>query len=181
MAAMNMNREQFDEMIRSGKTFLVDYWAPWCGYCRKIEVAYEAVSETWGRSIPVAKINIDEEEQLSDSQGIEIIPTLVLYKDGKAAATLRVPESRDMIEQFLTDSLEAASETSDPEPSRVYDTVIIGGGPAGYTAALYAARAGLDTIVVEKLSAGGQMALTHQIDNYPGFEDGIDGYTLAEK
>ena len=181
MAAMNMNREQFDEMIRSGKTFLVDYWAPWCGYCRKIEVAYEAVSETWGRSIPVAKINIDEEKQLSDSQGIEIIPTLVLYKDGKAAATLRVPESRDMIEQFLTDSLEAASETSDPEPSRVYDTVIIGGGPAGYTAALYAARAGLDTIVVEKLSAGGQMALTHQIDNYPGFEDGIDGYTLAEK
>lgn len=181
MAAMNMNREQFDEMIRSGKTFLVDYWAPWCGYCRKIEAAYEAVSETWGRSIPVAKINIDEEEQLSDSQGIEIIPTLVLYKDGKAAATLRVPESRDMIEQFLTDSLEAASETSDPEPSRVYDTVIIGGGPAGYTAALYAARAGLDTIVVEKLSAGGQMALTHQIDNYPGFEDGIDGYTLAEK
>ena len=181
MAAMNMNREQFDEMIRSGKTFLVDYWAPWCGYCRKIEAAYEAVSENWGRSIPVAKINIDEEEQLSDSQGIEIIPTLVLYKDGKAAATLRVPESRDMIEQFLTDSLEAASETSDPEPSRVYDTVIIGGGPAGYTAALYAARAGLDTIVVEKLSAGGQMALTHQIDNYPGFEDGIDGYTLAEK
>ena len=61
----------------------------------------------------MAKINIDEEEQLSDSQGIEIIPTLVLYKDGKAAATLRVPESRDMIEQFLTDSLEAASETSD--------------------------------------------------------------------
>ena len=59
--------------------------------------------------------------------------------------------------------------------------MIIGGGPAGYTAALYAARAGLDTIVVEKLSAGGQMALTHQIDNYPGFEDGIDGYTLAEK
>ena len=57
MAAMNMNREQFDEMIRSGKTFLVDYWAPWCGYCRKIEVAYEAVSETWGRSIPVAKIS----------------------------------------------------------------------------------------------------------------------------
>ena len=130
MAAMNMNREQFDEMIRSGKTFLVDYWAPWCGYCRKIEAAYEAVSETWGRSIPVVKINIDEEEQLSDSQGIEIIPTLVLYKEGRATATLRVPESRDMIEQFLKASLESAGETSDPEPSRVYDAVIIGGGPA---------------------------------------------------
>ena len=63
----------------------------------------------------------------------------------------------------------------------VYDMIIIGGGPGGYTAALYAARAGLDTVVLEKLSAGGQMALTHQIDNYPGFEEGIDGFELAEK
>lgn len=61
-----------------------------------------------------------------------------------------------------------------------YDMVIIGGGPGGYTAALYAARAGLKAIVLEKLSAGGQMALTSQIDNYPGFPDGVDGFELAE-
>ena len=62
----------------------------------------------------------------------------------------------------------------------IYDTVIIGGGPAGYTAAMYAARAGLSTLVLEKLSAGGQMALTTQIDNYPGFPEGIEGFLLAE-
>lgn len=59
--------------------------------------------------------------------------------------------------------------------------VVIGGGPGGYTAAMYAARAGRSVVVLEKLSAGGQMALTSQIDNYPGFEDGIDGFTLGEK
>lgn len=65
--------------------------------------------------------------------------------------------------------------------NHVYDMIIVGGGPGGYTSALYAARAGLETIVLEKLSAGGQMSLTWQIDNYPGFENGIDGFSLAEK
>ena len=63
---------------------------------------------------------------------------------------------------------------------KIYDLIVIGGGPGGYTAALYGARAGLSTLILEKLSAGGQMALTHQIDNYPGFPEGIDGFELAE-
>ena len=64
---------------------------------------------------------------------------------------------------------------------QVYDTIIIGGGPAGYTAALYAARAGLDTLIIERMAPGGQMALTGDIENYPGFDEGIDGFTLGMK
>ena len=64
---------------------------------------------------------------------------------------------------------------------KIYDMIIIGGGPAGYTAALYGARAGLSTLVMEKMAVGGQMALTDKIDNYPGFEDGIEGLSLGEK
>ena len=63
----------------------------------------------------------------------------------------------------------------------LYDMIIIGGGPAGYSAALYAARAGLDTLVIEKTSPGGQMAITDIIDNYPGFDEGIDGFSLGAK
>lgn len=63
----------------------------------------------------------------------------------------------------------------------IYDTIIIGGGPAGYTSALYSSRAGLKTLLVEKFSAGGQMTQTQQIDNYPGFDEGIDGFSLGFK
>ena len=62
----------------------------------------------------------------------------------------------------------------------IYDIIILGGGPAGYTAAMYAGRAGLDTLMIEKLSVGGQMALTDKIDNYPGFPQGIDGFSLGQ-
>ncbi len=64
---------------------------------------------------------------------------------------------------------------------KIYDMIIIGGGPGGYTAALYGARAGLATLVMEKMAVGGQMSLTDQIDNYPGFEEGIEGFSLGEK
>ncbi len=65
--------------------------------------------------------------------------------------------------------------------NKLYDVIIIGGGPAGYTAALYAARAGLDTLILERMAVGGQMTLTGDIDNYPGFEEGVDGFTLGMK
>jgi len=64
---------------------------------------------------------------------------------------------------------------------QVHDMIVIGGGPAGYTAALYAARAGLDVVVIERMSAGGQMAVTDRIDNYSGFDEGIPGFELGMK
>lgn len=73
------------------------------------------------------------------------------------------------------------SDRNSTKALKIYDMIIIGGGPAGYTAALYAARAGLSVLILEKLTPGGQMALTAQIDNYPGFDDGIDGFSLGER
>ena len=62
---------------------------------------------------------------------------------------------------------------------RIYDVIILGGGAAGYTAAMYAARGGHSVLVIEKMAPGGQMMTTDVIDNYPGYPDGIEGFALS--
>ena len=171
MAAMNINSKKLKEMIENGKTFLVDFWAPWCPHCRKINPAYEQIAEQYAGVLEVVKVDMDEDDKLWSELQVELIPTLRLYVDGKPVASTVAPESKAVIDEFLSDIL---PEQIKEENDHVYDMIVIGGGPGGYTAALYAARAGFDTLVIEKLSAGGQMALTHQIDNYPGFVDGMN-------
>ena len=105
MAAMNITGKRFEELMEAGKPLLVDYWAPWCGYCRRIGPAYEKIAEEFGGKLEVVKVNIDEEPLLAHQEQIEIIPTLVLYRDGQAAGSVVAPESKSMIEQFIRDTL----------------------------------------------------------------------------
>ena len=119
---------------------------------------------------------MDDDDALWDTEEVELIPTIRLYRGGKALDSIVAHESKAVIEDFIAQGMPRKKKSAD---EHVYDMLVIGGGPAGYTAALYAARAGLDVIVLERLSAGGQMVLTSQIDNYPGFADGINGVDLA--
>ena len=176
MAAKSIDVRQLKELIESRKTVLVDFWATWCPHCRKINPAYEQIAEEYAGMLEVVKVDVDQDETLWEE--LELIPTLRLYVDGKPAGSIVAPESKAAIETFLAGILPKPKKQT---AKRLYDTIIIGGGPGGYTAALYAARAGLETLVIERLSAGGQMALTQQIDNYPGFADGVGGYELAEQ
>ncbi len=106
MTAMNMNKEQFEQLIRGEKPVLVDFWAPWCGYCRRIGPAYEKIGEEYKDTLAAGKINIDEESQLAEAEQIEVIPTLVLYRNGKAIDSIVAPESKAMIDRFIKDALE---------------------------------------------------------------------------
>ena len=105
MAAMNINKNQFEEMIRGEKPVLVDYWAPWCGYCRRIGPAYEKLADSYAESVNAVKVNIDNEPLLTDQEEIEVIPTLVMYKNGEAIGSIVAPESKAMIEEFIRQTL----------------------------------------------------------------------------
>ncbi len=105
MKAINLNEKQFRDLMTEGKTVLVDFWAPWCSYCRRIGGAYDKVAEQNEGKLVVAKVNIDEEPKLADLERIEVIPTLVLYKDGKAIGSIVAPESKAVIDTFIQNAL----------------------------------------------------------------------------
>ena len=180
MSILNMNAESYRKYTQAEQPVLVEFSAPWCVYCRRLAPALESVAEEYRDTLVFGAVNIDDEPELAQSEKIEVVPTLLIYQNGQVLGSIVAPESKAQLVAFIEETLQHREQEANTT-KHIYDMIVVGGGPGGYTAALYAARAGLDTVVLEKLSAGGQMALTEQIDNYPGFEDGIDGFSLGEK
>ena len=180
MSILNMNAESYRKFTQAKQPVMVEFSAPWCVYCRRLAPALESVAEEYRDTLVFGAVNIDDEPELAQSERIEVVPTLLIYQNGQVLGSIVAPESRAQLVAFIEETLQHREQEANIT-EHIYDMIVVGGGPGGYTAALYAARAGLDTVILEKLSAGGQMALTEQIDNYPGFEDGIDGFSLGEK
>lgn len=106
MPTVNLNSTQFQEQVmEGGKPALVDFWAPWCVHCRRIGPAFDHIAQQYGEDLLIAKVNIDEEPVLAQRENIEVIPTLVLYQDGKSLGSIVAPESKAKIEAFLRQHL----------------------------------------------------------------------------
>lgn len=143
------------------------YGALWCPDCRRSK---QFLSE---HRIPFRWVDIEQEPSAQDTvrrlnRGRQIIPTIVF---GDGGPILAEPSNAEL----------AARLDINPRASRShYDLITVGGGPAGLTAAIYAAREGMDTLVIERGGVGGQAGSTARIDNYPGFAQGITGADLAD-
>ena len=105
MAAVNINANQLREMIENKATFLVDFWAPWCPHCRKINPAYEQIAQQHAGALQVVKLDMDEDDNLWDELNVELIPTLRLYVDGQPVASTVAPESKAAIDEFIRSHL----------------------------------------------------------------------------
>jgi thioredoxin reductase (NADPH) len=143
------------------------YGAPWCPDCRRSK---QFLAE---QRIPYEWVDIDKDPAglalvREKNGGRQVIPTIV-FDDG----TFLAEPANDELARKLGLSLQAKHD--------FYDLIIVGGGPAGLTAAIYAAREGIRSLVIEKSGLGGQAGVTERIDNYPGFPEGIGGGELASR
>ena len=104
MAARSINAKQYEELILGDKPVLVDFGAPWCGYCRRIDPVIDKLADS-REDVLIVKVNIDQEPTLARQERIEVIPTLVVYREGYDLGSIVAPESKARIEEFLQEIL----------------------------------------------------------------------------
>jgi len=176
-----VNGERLIELIKtSEKPVIVDYFSDECPPCEVLAPIYEKMAEKYHQHIKFVKIMRQDNRETALSMGVAGSPTVLFFKNGQEVGQrlngfMTKPQVRIAIETILGDVLPPV------EIKRVdCDLIILGGGPAGLSAGLYAGRAKLDTIILETSICGGQIATTNHVSNYPGTEGTTGGKELAE-
>ena len=106
MAALYINKKEFQILMKKEKPVLVDFGAPWGGYCRRIDPVYDRIAENYKEDLVVVKVNVDDEPELMEQEKIEVLPTLVMYRKGEEVDSIVAPESKAMIDNFIRQALE---------------------------------------------------------------------------
>ncbi len=179
-----INAADFEkEVLNEGKV-VVDFYSTECPPCEALAPKFEAMAELYGEKVKFLKIFRQGNRELATSLGVSSSPILLFFDKGKQVQSsisggIKKSEIMERLDAML--STDEVNEIKGKQKSTVseYDVAILGGGPAGLTAGIYLGQAKIRTVLIDPALPGGYMGITHQVSNYPGFEQPQPGFMLA--
>ncbi len=181
-----INASEFETEVLRGGAVVLDFYSTECPPCEALAAKFEPLSDVFGKEVTFLKIFRQENRDLAQSLGVSSSPTLLFFKDGQqvgerlSGGIRRSDIERNLAHLIPKERFTALRAAVLPVETEC-EVLVIGGGPAGLSAAIYAAQAKLKTLVVDKDLPGGQVKVTHLVSNYPGFQEPVSGYMLMHQ
>jgi thioredoxin reductase (NADPH) len=178
------NEEWESEVVNSDMPVIVDFYSDECPPCEALAPKFTALSAIWHKDVKFLKVFRQQNRSLAEKLGVRSSPTVLFFKDGHETGQrlnggIRRADLIRNLEEFVTPQRAAAINSSISPVNSSCDVIIIGAGPAGLTAGIYTAQAKLNTVIIDSALAGGNLSITHQVSNYPGFPTPVPGWQLA--
>jgi len=179
-----INASDFENEVLKGGKVIVDFYSTECPPCEALAPKFEAMAELYGKKIKFLKIFRQGNRELAAELGVSSSPTLIFFENGKQildtiSGGIKKSEIIERLDKMLPEEEVKAIKANLKPTVTEYDVAILGGGPAGLTAGIYLGQAKIKTVLIDPALPGGYMGITHQVSNYPGYEQPQPGYMLA--
>ena len=176
--------DQYEKEVLGGGKVVLDFYSTECPPCEALASKYEGLARIYGEDVRFLKIFRQGNRALAEALGVGSSPTLLFYDGGKRlegqlSGGIRRSQIAERLDQMLPPVRAQELRKRVTPVVTDCDTLILGGGPAGLTAGIYLAQAHMKTVIVDTALPGGFVATTHQVSNYPGFPDPLNGYMLS--
>ncbi|MBI9067782.1 MAG: FAD-dependent oxidoreductase [Salinivirgaceae bacterium] len=179
-----IKQNEFDQVVLKGGKVAVDFYSSECPPCEALAPKFENLAELYGEEVKFVKIFRQENRELAASLDVNGSPTVIFFDNGKlvgeklTGGIKRSDLIKNLNAMIPDEKVKEITQNIKPTVSE-YDTLILGGGPGGLTAGLYLCQARVNSVLVDTMLPGGQIATTHKISNYPGFIEPQPGFMLA--
>jgi len=179
-----INAADFQQEVLNGGKVVVDFYSTECPPCEALAPKFDAMAELYGTRIKFLKVYRQGNRELATELGVSSSPTLLFFDNGKQildtiSGGIKKSEIVERLDKMLTPEEVTAVKANQKKTVSEYDVAILGGGPAGLTAGIYLGQAKIKTVLIDPALPGGYMGITHQVSNYPGFEQPQPGFMLA--
>jgi len=181
---IEINSPDFEKEVLQSDKVVLDFYSTECPPCEALASKFEILSKFYGEDIRFLKIFRQDNRALAETLGVKSSPTLLFYKGGKEAASrltggIKRSDIIRNLDSMLSEEKAANIRSQFRPVVSEYDVIILGGGPGGLTAGLYLSQSKISTVLVDVALPGGNVSITHEVSNYPGFIEPLPGYLLS--